>query len=430
MPNKNIKISPNGRAKISNEFKLYVIIYMRENNLSNKEALRKFLPHQSSNSAKTIREWKKIYLERGPLGFFNMNNNDNNTAKNINPDVDLKSLTREELENLAYHALLKSNVYYRELEILKKKQKITVPEKVHIVNELKPFFKLKDIIYNVNIAKTTYYDNLTEKEKVDKYIPVKELILDYFYYLYPIGYTRLRNYLRDHLPIAKKTVKKLMEELCLINPENNKEKPNYYFYENEDGPRKNQLKNKFKPQKPFTKYVLDMSEFKTQNTIVYLEVVIELYSHSIVAYNYSQKKDLSLSIGTIEKFSEYISNHYSEDILLHTDQGSNYTSKSFNNLLKKYNIKHSYSKKASPTQNSIVENFFGIFKRERYKIYNYRSVSQFEQAIDDYVIFFNTDRRGINDNLTPLERLKVYECKERNISTESIRPFLGLPTYD
>lgn len=221
-----------------------------------------------------------------------------------------------------------------------------------------------------------------------------------------------------------------MDELGLENPVNNKEKSNIDFFNDEVGPRKNHLKNRFHPKKPYLKYALDMSEFKIQNTVIYLEVVIELYSHSIVAYNYSQKKDLSFSIETINKLCKNLKNNFSENMLLHTDQGSNYTSQAYNRMLSNLKIKHSYSKKGTPTQNSIVENFFGIFERERYNIYNYRSVHQFENAIDEYIILYNSERRGIKDNLTPLERLKLYENKLTNNKVENIRPFLGLPTYD
>lgn len=83
----------NKRVKYSGEFKLYVIIYMKEHHLSNREAMRRFLPNQKGSSAKTIREWLYVYNTKGPNGFFTMKNNTNTTNKintEINKEDDFK----------------------------------------------------------------------------------------------------------------------------------------------------------------------------------------------------------------------------------------------------------------------------------------------------------------------------------------------------
>ncbi len=114
------------RAKYSNEFKLYVIIYMREHFLSNKEAARLFLPNQNGSSAKTIREWTQIYDQYGPLGFFKMDIEKRiNELKEYMPEpIDMDSLkdkSKEELLDVIYQLDLKRCVKSAMYEELKKK---------------------------------------------------------------------------------------------------------------------------------------------------------------------------------------------------------------------------------------------------------------------------------------------------------------------
>lgn len=114
------------RAKYSPEFKLYVIIYMREHFLSNKEAARMFLPNQYTCSGKTIREWSQIYDRDGPLGFFKMEIEKlKEELKEFWPEpIDINSLkdkSKEELLDIIYHIDLKRCVRGAMYEELKKK---------------------------------------------------------------------------------------------------------------------------------------------------------------------------------------------------------------------------------------------------------------------------------------------------------------------
>lgn len=416
---------------------------MREHHLSNKEALRKFLPHQNPNSAKTIRDWKKIYKEKGPAGFFTMNNTNNtnntnnNTTKTNNtkltdPNMDFSNLSLEELQKVTRELLIKLCVTEREREILKKNTKIETKDKFEIVSELTPFFQLNEILPIAEMPPSTYYYTLDEskKEKEDKYLPLKELILDYWHYLFPIGYKRLTNYLKQHVEhLSKNTVKKLLDELCLENPFLKKKKTICDMFTDNPGPRKNHLKNRFKPKKPFEKFSMDMAEFEIQNTKIYLEAIIDLFSHKIVAYNYSFKKDMSFTIKTIEKFQNFLKDKVVDKQILHTDQGSNYTPDAFNDKLEELNIIHSYSKKGCPTQNSIIENFFNIFKKEKYNHVYYRSINQFIKSLENYMEFYNTERRALKDDLSPDERLFIYENAQKGIkiTKEDLHPFYGMP---
>ena len=119
-----------GHLKYSKDYKIYAIIYMLANHLSNKEATKMFLPHQKSNDTKTIRSWKKIYKEKGVLGFFNMSNkksvpektNESKSVPKIIKDkAVLESLSKEELLKQNYYLQLKIDVLEEMKQLLEKK---------------------------------------------------------------------------------------------------------------------------------------------------------------------------------------------------------------------------------------------------------------------------------------------------------------------
>lgn len=99
---------------------------MREHFISNKEAVRMFLPNQSTSGAKTIRNWSQIYDRDGPLGFFKMeieklkDELKEFMPKSINMDS-LKDKSKEELLDIIYHLDLKRCVKGAMYEELKKK---------------------------------------------------------------------------------------------------------------------------------------------------------------------------------------------------------------------------------------------------------------------------------------------------------------------
>lgn len=72
----------------SPEFKLSVIIDMRENHLGYKETMRKYFPHLESKNFKFLKKWERIYLEEGAEGL--MKERRGRTRKGRPPKLDKK----------------------------------------------------------------------------------------------------------------------------------------------------------------------------------------------------------------------------------------------------------------------------------------------------------------------------------------------------
>ena len=89
-------------------------------------------------------------------------------------------------------------------------------------------------------------------------------------------------------------------------------------------------------------------------------------------------------------------------MILHSDQGSVYASKCFNDLLPMYNIVHSMSRAGTPTDNAAMEAINGWIKAELFMDLHVTGNDNVEKEVDDYIVFFNEQRPAYSLNyLTP-----------------------------
>ena len=115
-----------------------------------------------------------------------------------------------------------------------------------------------------------------------------------------------------------------------------------------------------------------------------------------------QEEKLITALLTIENSLDIIkTNNYST--IIHSDRGSQFTSKDYKELLLTNGLTQSMSAPASPRDNAVIESFFGHLKDE----INLKGTKTFEQVlaiIDDYMFYYNNVRRQWNKNrMTPIE---------------------------
>lgn len=136
-----------------------------------------------------------------------------------------------------------------------------------------------------------------------------------------------------------------------------------------------------------------------------MKVVIQytdfLYDESIVAYNVSRRNDNQLVMETLDKAIE--ANPKAEP-LIHSDRGSQYTSKDYRRKTTKAGMTRSMSRTANCLDNASIESFFGHFKCEKYDLNTYLTYKSLTKDIDDYMKFYNEERyQETLNSLTPLE---------------------------
>lgn len=98
-------------------------------------------------------------------------------------------------------------------------------------------------------------------------------------------------------------------------------------------------------------------------------------------------------------------------VLIHSDQGSQYTSHEWQTFLKHHNLESSMSRRGNCHDNAVAESFFQLLKRERIKKKIYLSRDEAKSDIFEYIeMFYNSKRRhGSIGQRSPLEYEKNHQ---------------------
>ena len=167
----------------------------------------------------------------------------------------------------------------------------------------------------------------------------------------------------------------------------------------------NVLNRNFEAEQPNQKWATDISYIRTKQGFVYLSVIRDLYDNSIIAYKTSTRQTVMLVLDTLRDAMQ--KEKAADGLILHSDQGFQYTSQAYFNLTKEHNIITSMSRAGNPYDNAIAENFFSILKTEciyRQKIETYK---QAVQLIDEYIHFYNFERYQLKYRQTPIQKRRL-----------------------
>lgn len=172
--------------------------------------------------------------------------------------------------------------------------------------------------------------------------------------------------------------------------------------------RTNVIKQDFSPSCPNCVWASDITYLRVNGKHAYLCVVMDLFSRKIVSWKLDFSMKASIVCDSLE--SAFLLRGKPNNLIFHSDQGSQYTCSEFRNLLDKFNITASFSKKGYPYDNAVCESFFKFLKKE---CTNRRSYSTFDELrIDlfEYIEGFYNIRRphSANNFLSPCEREDLY----------------------
>jgi len=94
-----------------------------------------------------------------------------------------------------------------------------------------------------------------------------------------------------------------------------------------------------------------------------------------------------------------------DEVLVHSDKGSQFTSMGWASFLKHHNLVHSMSRRGNCHDNAVAESFFNLLKREQIRRKLYRSRDEAHQDVFDYIeMFYNPKRKHVrNGMLSPVE---------------------------
>ncbi len=148
---------------------------------------------------------------------------------------------------------------------------------------------------------------------------------------------------------------------------------------------------------PFQKIVTDTTIFPHKGSLYDLTMYIDVFNNEIVAYDLSNSKRGSSPSNHLKAQRNLIKakikrGYLNSDTIVHSDQGVIYTSLAYNNAFKDYNISRSMSRRATPTDNPIIESINGWFKEELIKDFNLYHCDDVHKTVKDFIHYFNNER--------------------------------------
>lgn len=165
----------------------------------------------------------------------------------------------------------------------------------------------------------------------------------------------------------------------------------------------NVLEQKFAVAKPNTHWVTDITYVRTYEGFLYLAVVIDLFSRQVVGWSMQSRIHTDLVLQAL--LSAVWQRKPAPGLVLHSDQGSQFTGHEWQAFLKAHGIVCSMSRRGNCHDNAVAESFFQLLKRERIRRKIYDTHDDARADVFDYIeLFFNPKRRhGNNDGLPPVE---------------------------
>ena len=274
-------------------------------------------------------------------------------------------------------------------------------------------FSLDILLKAIKLARSTYYYHLKQLDKPDKDQELKAEIQSIFIehkgnYGYRRVHLELRN--RGYL-VNQKRVQRLMKVLNLQAKIRQKRK--YSSHKGDVGKKaENLIQRQFEGSKTMEKCYTDVTEFAipASDQKLYLSPVLDGFNSEIIAYNLSTSPNLEQVKTMLEQ--AFTEKHY-ENTILHSDQGWQYQHASYHQFLESKGIQASMSRKGNSQDNGMMESFFGILKSEMFYGHekNFKSLNQLEQAIIDYIDYYNNKRIKVKlKGLSPVQyRTKSFQ---------------------
>ena len=154
----------------------------------------------------------------------------------------------------------------------------------------------------------------------------------------------------------------------------------------------NVLDRAFEAAAPNQKWIADFTYVWTAEGWLYVAAVIDLFSRRVVGW--SMSATMTAQLVTDALIMALWRRGRVEMLLHHSDQGSQYTSAQFQDLLKAHGITCSMSKLGDVWDNAAMESFFSSLKIERIRGRAYRSRDEARADVFDYIErFYNLKRR-------------------------------------
>ena len=246
------------------------------------------------------------------------------------------------------------------------------------------------------VSRSGYYKWLKRADQLNRYEKTHQILDSYVQDIHShhpmMGYRQIRDKLRLEFGwiVSDPTVWKAMKRLGIHGYTRRRKSP-VAMSGMEHVRYGNILNRNFRAERPLEKIVTDVTYIKHKGKWVYLAGYFDLFNNEIVAWELSDTFDNLLVMNPAERLLKQ-KKSTEHPILFHSDQGVQYSSAGYCNLLKEYNVIQSMSRAGIPRDNAVMESFWGRFKDTLRKHFRYWESDDLRAVIEQAVHYFNYER--------------------------------------
>jgi putative transposase len=173
----------------------------------------------------------------------------------------------------------------------------------------------------------------------------------------------------------------------------------------------NTLDRRFDMEAPDKAWVTDITYIRTHEGFAYLAVVLDLFSRRVVGWSMQARQTTNVVLQAL--LAAVWRRKPKGRVLVHADQGSQFTSMEWASFLKHHDLEPSMSRRGNCHDNAVAESFFNLLKRERIRRKVYRTRDEARANVSDYIeMFYNPTRKHArNGMLSPVEFERHHKAK-------------------
>lgn len=262
---------------------------------------------------------------------------------------------------------------------------------------------ISDMCRLFHVSYSSYYKWRLRQQQPDRDEYLMEKIQErYLSSQKSAGYRQITLQLKSKygLIINHKAVYRIMKKLG-IQSISRRRRP-YTHYKEAIHRYQNVLNRNFKAENSNQKWVTDITYIHTHQGVLYLSAIKDLFDGFIVGHRMGTEQNVNLVTMTIKE--TLAKEKVASGMVLHSDQGFQYTSHAYFHLTQEYDITPSMSRRGNCLDNSCMENFFGMLKAEWIQRRKFATIEEAKEAVEQYIYYYNYERCQLKTKLTPYEK--------------------------
>jgi transposase InsO family protein len=274
---------------------------------------------------------------------------------------------------------------------------------VKVIKENSNKYSIKDMCELLNISRSLVYYQRKQKEKD---FTLDNLIIKIFYDSRKnYGSRKIKKELsKQDYKVSLRKIRQIMSKYGLVSQYSVKR-----YRKNHDLSNNSSIINivarKFDKRKCLEVIISDLTYVRVGEKWGYICLVIDLFNREIVGHSAGAHKNALM----VESALSTIKYNLHDVEIFHSDRGSEFDNELIDDVLLKYNIQRSLSRKGNPYDNAVAEATYRIIKTEFCSNKKFADISELSRELFDFVNWYNNYRiHGSLGYLTPMEYKSLH----------------------